>query len=247
MFNNLLTLLSLVGFLQSPAVWSDPWHAALSVGGGAAIATHLGQSKSFPIIYPLSDQFFSYTPTQTTQTKEMFEVFIGGEHAFHTKWIAQLGLAYTRSGTWSSAGDLSQGIDLQTADFYSYRYNVMTQQLLAQSKWIYRYNEQWLPFVLLGIGGAMNQASNYATTVPPFLTFTQMYQNHTKNTWSYRVGVGSDYALSSHARLGVAYRLSDLGAVSLGTGHINGIPISGTLSQSNVYVHEVLVQMTYVI
>ena len=108
------------------------------------------------------------------------------------------------------------------------------------------YSDKLYPYVLLGLGGSFNTASNYATNVPPFLTFTRLYANNTSNAFAFRVGLGFDVNITPHTRVGLAYRFADLGSVQLGAATIDNIKAAGTLSQSNLYANEVLAQFTYV-
>lgn len=222
------------------------WHPVIGVGGGSASAVSLGRYQNFPIINPVTDQYFNYSPRSGTHTQWLAEAFLGAEKQLYSNWRLQAGFAYAHTGTYQAKGTFIQGADPQSSDQYTYKYNVSTQQIMAQAKLLYQYNEILLPYMLLGLGGAINSASNYSTNVPPFLTFTQMYANNTTSSFAFRVGVGFDVNVASNTRLGLAYRFSDLGGVSLGSANIIQIPVPGTLSQANLYANEVLLQLTYV-
>jgi len=59
------------------------------------------------------------------------------------------------------------------------------------------------------------------------------------------VGTGVDVDIIDHLRLGLGYRFTDFGAADLGNASYNGAPVSGTLTQSNLYANEFLAQLTW--
>ena len=198
-------------------------------------------------INPATDEYFIYSPTNQSQAAGLFEVFVAAEHRVFTNWLFQGGLAYSQSGTYKAQGNFVQGADAASADQYTYQYNVTARELLAQAKLMHPYHDKFYPYILAGIGGSFNQAYSYLTNVPPFLTFTREYNNNSSRSFAFRVGLGVDMDVTQRARLGLAYRFSGLGRVNLGAASIDGIPVSGALSQSNLYANEVLLQLTYAI
>lgn len=87
---------------------------------------------------------------------------------------------------------------------YTYKYNVVARELLAQAKLMRPYHDKFYPYFLVGLGGSFNKASNYSTNVPPFLTFTREYGNNTSSSFAYRVGLGMDMDVTQHARIGLS-------------------------------------------
>ena len=161
--------------------------------------------------------------------------------------MLQGGVAYAQAGTYKINGSLIQGADAPYADQYNYQFHAVTRQVLAQAKFMRPYHDTFYPYILVGLGASFNTASNFSTSVPPFLTFTREYQNNTSSSFAYRVGVGVDVDIAQHLRLGVAYRFADLGGIRLGSASIDNIGVSGRLSQSNLYANEGLIQLTYII
>ena len=229
------------------ATESTAWHPVIGAGGGVAITTNLGQSQTFPIQNPVTDEYYIYSPTSQTQTRGMFEVFLGAEHPVFSNWLLQGGLAYSQAGTYQVKGNFTQGADVESANQFTYKYHVIARELLAQAKLMRPYHDKFYPYVLVGIGGSFNRATSYATNAPPFLTLTREYANNTSGSFAYRVGVGADMNIMQHMRLGLAYRFSGFGNANLGEATIDDTPVSRALSQSNAYANEVLLQLTYVI
>jgi opacity protein-like surface antigen len=95
------------------------------------------------------------------------------------------------------------------------------------------------------VGESFNKSNKYKTNVPPFITFTPVFSNHTTNSFSYKVGLGIDVDMSTDWRFGVGYRFTDFGKARLGNGVIDTVPTSSHLSQSHLHVNEVVAQLTY--
>ena len=256
MKNKLSFVLSLLIILFGSAVYADgilsepiqkQWYPVIGLGGGISSTTNLGRSQTFPIINPVTDEYYVYSPQSGAQTKGLFEAFLGAEHPIFSTWLLQGGIAYTQTGSDQINGSLVQGADALSADQYTYKFNAITRQILAQAKLMQPWHDKFYPYFLLGLGASFNSASNFSTSVPPFLTFTREYQNNQSISFAYRVGVGIDVDISQHVRLGVAYRFVDLGSVNLGSASIDNVSVLGKLSQSNLYANEALIQLTYII
>lgn len=225
---------------------TSPWHAVLSLSPGIAISSELGSSKTFPIVNPDTDEFYVYSANHPAQTVGVFDGFIGAEWTFYPQWALQMGLGYNQAWNFQAKGSFLQGVDTQSEDQYSYHYNILTRQLLAEGKLLYQLKKRYHPYVLLGLGAAFNDASDYGTNVPPFLSFTRQYKDNTQTSFTYSVGVGIDVDVLEHLRLGIGYRFADFGQVKLGNATIDTTSVSGTLSQNHLYASEVLAQITIV-
>ena len=234
------------GILYDP-MQSTAWQPVIGLGGGISLSSTMGKSQYFPATTPGSSQFYQYTNQDETQSKGLFEVFLGAEHTLYSHWRLQPGIAYSQAGTYVVSGTLTQGLDPQSSNQFAYQYKVTTRQLLAQAKLMRPYKQRYYPYFLLGLGGSFNSAFSYSTNIPAQLISTQEYANKTSRSFAYRVGLGLDVDVLSHTRLGIAYRFSGLGAVGLGGGHIGGVSVPGSLTQSQMYANEVLAQLTYLI
>lgn len=217
----------------------------VAVGGGISNTINLGNSVTFPIQNPNQDEYYSYWPTHQGQTQGLFEAFLGVEHPIFEKWLLQAGCAYTQAGNFHPEGTFIQGVDAPSQNQYQYQYNLTTRQVMLQTKWMRRTHHRFYPYFLIGLGAAINNTSNFTTNVPNTLSYTRLYGNNTSTTFAYRVGIGLDVDLMEHLRLGVAYRITDLGGISLGNATIAQSTVYGTLSQSTLYANDVLAQLTY--
>lgn len=218
------------------------WRPLVTLSGGGLWTTHAGKSQVFPII---DSSRYSYAIDNGNQSKGIFGAFGGVEFALNPMWALQLGVSYYQAGKFHPSGILTQGVDPQSSDQFAYGYNIQSRQVLAESKLLMNYRERFHPYISLGLGGAFNKASNYHVTYPRFLTFTPKFEDASKTSFSYNLGAGLDFDVTSHIRVGVGYRFADLGKVSLGQGRIDTTPINSTLNQSNFYTNQVLAQLSF--
>ena len=208
---------------------------------GASIS-QLGQSQTFA---PLDLCSYNYKP-QDSKTNMLWGGFIGSEVKHSPSWGFIAGLGYYQPVSLSTKGILTQGADPTSDNAYSYKYQTQSQQLLAEGKLYWIVKKRIQPFLMIGIGAALNKTSNYQTSVPPFLEFTPAFSNHTQTNFTYAVGPGIDVSLTQSFRVGVGYRFTDLGSSNTGSGQIDMIPISNTLNQSHLYANQILAQFTYI-
>jgi opacity protein-like surface antigen len=231
----------------TPASWQAiiSGRPILAVGAGADITSDLSTAQNFPFNQPIIDTRFQYSPNHTTTTEPVLDVFAGAEWKMTPRWTLQLGLGYNQASPFEVNGSFQQGIlPLLSQINYDYRYNIRLRQALVESKWAYLFKDRYRPYFFLGVGTAINTASNYLAYVP-FPNLTRQYKNNTEAHFSYSLGAGIDIDLVEKLRLGIGYRFSDVGKVALGAANIFGNEVAGTLSQSHVYVNEVLMQFTF--
>lgn len=223
------------------------WRPVVALGLGASVATSIGKSQNFPIIDPISDEYFLYSSGGSSRVAALFDGFAGVEWNYRPKWKIQVGVDYNQSSSFSTSGNFIQGADVISQDNYTYHYNVITRQILAAGKLLYTFKHIYHPYLFAGVGASFNKAYNYTTNVPPFLTFTRMYSDHTNTSFSYAAGFGVDVDVTRKIRAGIGYRFADLGRADLGNPNIDGISVPGALSQSHIYTNEVLAQVTWLL
>lgn len=219
-------------------------HPVITISAGAAVAK-VGQSQTLTMDGDFTEYRYSAGDSHSNQL--LGGVFVGTESFLSPRWGLQFGLGFYIPKRFSAEGILSQGIDIPSSDLFTYRYKVRTSQLLVEGKLLYIIREQFYPYVVLGLGTAFNRAYDYSTTVPPFLTFTPQFMDHKTTHFSYSVGAGLDINVLTSLRLGAGYRFADFGKTNLGDGTIDVLPFTSTLQQSHLYVHQAMVQLTYLI
>lgn len=218
----------------------------ISLSGGAGFTDDTGDSQTFPIVNPITDEAYHYAPTNDNQSAGLFNLSLGKEWRLTPTFAVQAALSYYYLGQLNADGSLTQGADAQSSDHFNYDYKIYSQQVLVESKWLYVY-QSIRPYFLIGLGTAINTAKDYTVSMPPFITFTRIYDDNTTTAFSYNAGVGIDYDMTPFVRLGIGYRFTDLGNVSLGDANIDTSRVSGRLSQSHLYVNEVVAQLIFVI
>lgn len=245
--------------VKKQTVWKDQvektesrvWKPLIAFSAGAAFSDKIGRSQFIPIRDPIEDQFFSYAADHSTQSKFIYGASLGIEFLLNPKWFLQTNVSYYQPMKFHAHGIVTQGADALSADSFSYTYDIQVRQVLFESKllynWLYR-SMSFYPYVSAGIGVGLNSARNYnVNIVPPFTTFSNQFTNETNTSFSYKVGLGVDYEVANHVRVGVGYRFADFGRVKLGNASINQIPTLNNLSQSHLYTNEILGQITVVI
>lgn len=256
MKNKFTIILVLCGYVFSPLSYSDGivekpktsvWHPVIGLAGGLVSPLSLGTSTTFPMVNPLTEEYFIYSPRSGTPTGGLIEGFLGVEHGLFSSFLLQGGLTYTAMTSFQAKGSFVQGTDQMSENIYTYSYKVKTQQLLVQAKLLYPYRDIFYPYLLLGVGASFNQSSDFNNSVPTELTFTREYTDNRLTRLAYRLGLGFDIALMPQLRVGLAYRFADLGRCSLGSASMNQSLVSGTLSQDHLYVNEAVAQISYVI
>ncbi len=242
----LIAILFPVYAFSLPAWYTQtPWHPIFSLGAGASISSNVGESKNFPIQNPMTDEFYNYSANHSSQTSPFIDLYLAAEWNLDPYWMFQGGVAYNQTSPFAAKGTFLQGADIESSDSYTYQYGILSRRLLLDGKLLYLIKEHFHAYVLVGFGAAFNDAYSYSTDVPPFLTFTRTYSNHSTTAFSYEMGGGVDADITDQLRLGIGYRFADLGKAQLGSATIDSTSVSGTLSQSHLYTNELLAQMTW--
>lgn len=220
------------------------WRPIIALGAGYISAGQVGASAIFPIIDPVTDSFYVYTPNTGRSSEGIFDGFLGIEIAFgNSGGGIQLGIGYAQTVPFTVKGTLVQGT-ASTEGTFSYQYNFSAKQVLIEGKLFAGFDSIYHPYIFGGIGRSFNRAYQFTTTVPPFLSFTRIFNNNTVNSYSYAVGVGIDFALDEVFSIGIGYRYASFGGVSLGSAVIDTTPVPGKLAQNDFSANELLLQLT---
>ncbi|VEB38698.1 outer membrane protein [Legionella cherrii] len=220
------------------------FHPFFTLSGGVAVAK-TGHSQTLNMDGDFTT--YQYTPRHDHSNRTLWGGAIGTEVPINSLWALQLGISYYRPNNFSSSGILLQGIDEQSADEFTYNYKIKSSQLFFEGKLLHSVKTIFHPYASLGLGAAFNQASNYQTSVPPFLTFTPEFEDHKTTNFAYSLGLGIDMDLCKNWRLGVGYRYVGLGEANLDEGMLDVIPFTSTLTLPHLYMQEAMVQISYLI
>lgn len=229
------------GVFCSSAVFSTTSSGRNTVLGldlGFSVTNNPGYSASFPLGYST----FNYTNKNGNRYPLRFGVSLGRQFQLNPFNSLQLGVSYLYNTNMKGSGVLEQGI---TPPFYPFTYSYLlhSSQVLAEGKWLHQWREVFYPYLIGGIGVAINRAFQYKTSIPPSLTLTPNYLNKSTSAFSYMLGLGIDFFISQTLSFGGGYRFSDLGRVGLGDGIIRSSVISSQLQRDHVYLNTILVEM----
>jgi opacity protein-like surface antigen len=100
-------------------------------------------------------------------------------------------------------------------------------------------------YLMGGLGVALNTADHFATNIPSYLTITPYYPGHLTSAFSYIAGAGLDFSVSSALHVGLGYRFTDIGRVSLAEGRIRNQALFGGLKQSHLYFNAVAIELNW--
>jgi opacity protein-like surface antigen len=233
--------------------FAEPWYEKYhfphlyAFSAGALFSSDAGESEYFPVVNPDTDSFYNYSKTNQTQFNGQFAVFVGDRWQIGFPWQIDAGLSYTQTGDLSTKGTLTQGADVLSEDIYSYKFKIQSRQVEVKGKIAYAYPGVVIPYITLGLGMAINTAKDFSTTAPAFQAITRSYPSNTSSSFTWTVGLGTEYALNANTRLGIGYEFSNNGSVAFGSSNITGIPASGTISQTHFYTHSVMAHVSYFI
>ncbi|RUR07931.1 porin family protein [Legionella sp. km772] len=227
------------------------WRWTATLSGGAAFSDSVGRSQFIPIVNPIEDEFFNYAAAQSNQTEFLWGVSLAMEFGLNQNWLLQSGFSYYQPTLFHPQGMVAQGIDALSVDNFSYQYEIQARQVLFENKLLYNLSYKagaFHPYASVGIGLGINSSSNYRVNItPPFTTFSNQFTNGSDSAFSYRVGLGVDYDLTTKLRIGIGYRFADFGKTKLGNAFIDQVPTFNNLSQAHLYTNEVLGQFTFLI
>ena len=163
----------------------------------------------------------------------------------------QTTLAYYISNTFETNG-IDYFYSIPTLGNKKYQFSLMNQRAMFENKVLFALDEVLYDYpgfyfyLMLGIGLAFNNAYDYhetsidPTTPPPDTYFA----DNSTTSPTYSAGLGIEAELAETLRLGLGYRFSDFGQVSLGD--YNYGDTGNTLTNNNVLVNEMILELTVV-
>jgi opacity protein-like surface antigen len=203
-----------------------------------------GEDQTLTLLPPYQNH---YTNNSSTATVADGGVFLGVERVLTDYLSVQLGVAGYIDEKFSSQGDVWQFAS-PLFDTLSYSYNINHSRVMFSSKLltiIPRY-QAIHPYVSLELGAAYNRASDYQETpLIPLAVPMAPFENHTQSSFAWALGIGVDYNLNQHIRMGVGYQFADLGEVSLGT--TPAASTTETLGISHLYTNQLRFQFTFLV
>ena len=203
-----------------------------------------GKAQTLTLLPPFQNH---YTNNSSTQTVTDAGGFVGVERVLTDYLSVQLGVAGYVDAKLSQQGDVWQ-FALPLFDTLSYSYYIHHSRVMFESKLLTivpRY-QTIHPYFSWGLGTAYNRAHSYQETrlIPQAVPMTS-FANHNQNAFVWGVGVGVDYSLDQHVRVGIGYQFADLGGVSLGV--TPAASTTQTLGLSHIYTNQLRFQFTFLV
>lgn len=236
---NIRILTSLLFLLTATTTHAAIRPIATLSAGADVVTTHMNQN--IMIISPFHNNYFS------NQRKEdvVGGLFLGVENNVSDNFLAQFGVGYYQNNAYQAEGTIYQFGDPNLGNLY-YVYNIQSQRLLLESKLLGTVYNDYHPFINLGVGEAINSASQY-TEIPitsADVAMSPVFSNKTIHSFTYLVGVGVDRDITNHIRLGGVYRYVNSGRAALSTTPTQ--ESSDTLKNHPFYANELMLQLSYV-
>ena len=220
-------------------------HPILTFTAGSSFSRSVAKTQNFPATDAILSDFY-YSNGAASFNQYLLGGSVGAECALTSQWLWQADVAYYQPGKFTGSGAVTQGIDPGSSNSYAYQYQVLSRQVLAEGKLLYRL-ERVYPYLAGGIGAGFNQAQNFNVNIqPPFTTFSTQFGNASSTSFSYNVGAGLDYDLMKYLRVGVGYRFADYGTVKTGLGTIDGVATGYQLNSAHLYTNTVQAQIMLV-
>lgn len=203
-----------------------------------------GRAQTLSLLPPFQNH---YTNTRHSTTVADAGAFIGLERTLNDRLSAQLGISGYIDAQISPEGHVWRFASPEF-DVLRYAYNVHHTRVMAEGKFLTTFGQHQAlhPYVSWGLGAAFNRAQHYQESpLIPGAVPTMPFANHTKTSFAWGVGVGMDYSINSHVRIGAGYQFADLGGVSLGS--TKAAITSQTLNFSHLFTNQLRFQLTFLV
>lgn len=200
-----------------------------------------GRAQSLSLTPPFEDY---YSKSNHSRAAGEFGVGLGIEHSIDAMSSWQAHISYYINSNFSTEGHIWQ-FGQPLFDNFKYQYSILHQGVMLSGKYILNSATYpcFHPYISGEVGLALNKAHNYfAEPLFPELISSLPFRSNTKRAFSWGVGLGVYYDLTSRLRVGAGYQLADAGAVSLG--HSPEAQTDQSLHFSHLYTNQFRLQMT---
>ena len=185
----------------------------------------------------------NYANTTSTQSSLLGGALVGLDIPLSPRFNYQVGLAYHYVSPYTLKGQIQQYGEAQFTGF-DYQYQVQSQQLFLESKLLLNATRHVHPYVSLGLGSAMNKATAFSTTeLDPTAVNPGIFTDKTTTSFAYTLGLGVDFDVAKHVRIGGGYQFANFGKAYLGAApdFVSNKGLSASLLN-----HQLLVTATYI-
>ena len=205
---------------------------------------HKGDDQLLMLLPPYQDHYTGYGAWETVADAGGF---IGVEFTLTDKLSTQLGISGYVNSELTQQGHVWL-FSVPQFDDLTYAYHVHHSRVMATGKILgtmFQYHAMH-PYFSWEVGAAFNRVNGYQElSFTPSVSARAPFADHSQTSFVWGLGLGMDYNLSAHVRLGAGYQFADLGSASLGLTPAEAT--SQTLNLSHLYTNQLRFQLTYLI
>lgn len=224
---------------QEHSIRSWQWVGEISIG---AAWSYAGDTQTF-YLSPSVEK--SYRPSKSSTGMPSSAYFLGAQKALSSQILGQLGLVLATTGNARLQGIIWDDADPQF-DNYSYSYKVRNTRVGIKGSILIDKGYWLIPYVSGSANIGFNRAYNYNNTPLIFEALPNPnFAAHTKTAFSYTLGVGVKKQLNPNWQIGIGYEFLDFGKSQLD--RAPGQTVNSGLSLNNLYAHEILISLSYVV
>ncbi|MBV8801442.1 MAG: outer membrane beta-barrel protein [Gammaproteobacteria bacterium] len=206
-------------------------------GDQANIATH---ATNIIFIPPF---FNTYVPANNDDLDLFGGIFLGAETTVNLNWSWQYGISYYQASPFEMQGTINQFGNPEFANL-TYTYEIQSRRAFLETKVLYSILKLAHPYLNLAIGEAFNKACNYKEypVTSDAVPMADPFENKISHQLTYFIGLGMDFDMNQHMRLGVGYRYVNLGKAELGDSPLQ--QDTTTIENNSIHMNEYFVQLT---
>lgn len=235
----LIGIILLVTCLVAKPVYSAATKPLASLNISADFVRN-GRPQNVTLLPPLYNTYTNINDTHIFAAGG----FIGLEHPFQDNFFLQLGVAGYADTSISVKGEVWQ-MGVPCLNDLAYNYHILLTRVMMEGKFLTHLppSHKLYPYLSWQVGAAFNKASGYQEE--PFVIGavpTAPFANHMRTSLAWGTGMGADYSISAHTRLGLGYQFLDLGKASLGRTPASLTPQS--LNFQHFYTNQIRLQFT---
>ena len=215
----------------------------VAVSGGPVWASGAGMTQSFYSQPQTSRTYIAKQQSTVACVLGDFELFVGIHRNLNQRVQAQFGLAVAATSNASATGDIWDDEEPPHNNF-TYSYNVQHTHLAAKGKLVFDIKRPVKPYISGSVGAGFNRASGY-NNVPLIFEAGHIdnFANNTLTAFTYTLGFGAQYELSTNWQVGGGYEFADWGSSQLG--RADDQTINTGLSMNHLYTNGIMLNITY--
>ncbi|MDF1677640.1 MAG: porin family protein [Legionellaceae bacterium] len=190
----------------------------------------------------------AYVANKNTSALGSGAIYLAIQGPFYKSVLANIGVAFTGSGTAKLSGEVWQDASPDFSNF-TYNYEVNQFRVAFKARLVEtdpKYLKAVKPYLSGEVGGGANRSTRYFTTrtidtavlQPPFA-------NNTVLALTYAFGAGLQGNVTPHVQVGVGYEFANWGKNNLGIA--NGQTTPDRLGSSHLYVNELQFSVLYTV